>query len=429
MKAPILLAGSALLAAAVLWPTSNANAQTPGPRCALSATGGFDTATPESVALDPTAVRDAIAYANARMRTSVKIFRNNCLVAAGPLDATLDGIQMPIWSSTKSVVSILTGIAAGHNELDLDDPIGHHLPTGPGWGDAAHRSITIRHLLTQTSGLDEAILAEVVTTGADPHIAREALAQPLVDPPGTRFAYGQRTPDLLAFVVAQAVGEDLQDYAQRMLFDPLGINRSTYTWLRDRSGNTYGYAHLFMPPAHYAKLGLLMQNDGNWDGRQVVPADYVHQVGQPTPTNGCYGFLFWTNRGTSCAGGNMPVMSAIEHRMIPSAPADLYAIVGAFHQNNFIIPSLDMTVTWTGVAGDTNPLGGTNHAASDLYHEFFRILMRGVRDRHIPDPGPYQAPVTDPDFNPFNYADPEVLLRDLAPNRDCTVIACPRPGT
>ncbi|MGW5456206.1 serine hydrolase domain-containing protein [Nocardia sp. NPDC003979] len=428
MKAPVVLAGCAVTVA-VVFPASTVHAQAPGTHCALSVAGGFDTATPESVALDPTAVHDAIAYASAHLRTSVKIFRNNCLVAAGPFDATIDGVRMPLWSSTKSVVSILTGIAAGQNELDVDDPIDRYLPTGPAWGDPAHRSITIRHLLTQTSGLDEAILAEVITTGTDPHIARQALAQPLIHEPGTRFAYGQRTPDLLAFVLAQAVGEDLQDYAQRMLFDPLGIDRSAYTWLRDRSGNTYGYAHLFMPPTHYAKLGLLMQNNGNWNGHQVVPADYVRQVGEPTPTNGCYGLLFWTNRGTSCTGGNMPVMPAIEHRMIPSAPADLYAIVGAFHQNNFIIPSLNMTVTWTGVAGDTNPLGCTNHAASDLYHEFFRILMRGVRDHHIPDPGPYQPPTTEPDFNPFNYADPEVLLRDLAPNPDCTVIACPAPGS
>lgn len=409
-----------MIAAAVLLPTSAAadpepNLQ-PTAHCALpEGQSEFDTATPESVALDPDAVNEAIAYASAHMRATVKIFRDNCLVATGPFDSAIDNITLPLWSSTKSVVSILTGIAEGEGKLALDDPIGRFLPAGPQWGSPAHRAITIRNLLSQTSGLDEAILAEVITTGADPNIAQGALAQPLVYAPGTQFAYGQRTPDLLAYVVAQAVGEDLQDFAQRTLFDPLGIERDHYTWLRDRAGNTYGYAHLFLPAAQYAKLGLLMQNDGNWNGRPIVPASYVRQVGEPTATNGCYGLLFWTNRGESCIGGNMPKMAPIEHRMIPSAPADLYAIVGAFHQNNFIIPSLRMTVTWTGVGGDANPLGGTNHAASDLYYNFFRILMRGVRDQNIPDPGPYQEPTVQPELNPSDFADPEVLLRNLTP--------------
>ncbi|MCX0275058.1 hypothetical protein NLM24_31075 [Nocardia zapadnayensis] len=213
-----------------------------------------------------------------------------------------------------------------------------------------------------------------------------------------------------------------------MLFDPLGIDRAAYRWLRDRSGNTYGYVHLFMPPVHYAKLGLLMQNNGTWNARHIVPADYVRQVGEPTAANGCYGLLFWTNRGTSCRGGTLPVVPAIDHRMIPSAPADLYAAVGAFHQNNFIVPGLGMTVTCTGFAGDIDPLGGTNYAASDPYHESFRILMRGVCDQHIPDPGPYEPPPVTPRFDPFEFADPAVLFRDMAPNLYCTVLACPAPA-
>jgi hypothetical protein len=309
-----------------------------------------------------------------------------------------------------------------HGKLRLDDPIGAYLPTGTGWGDAAHRAITVRDLLTQTSGLAASELTELATTGTDPNIAQEALAQPLTHSPGMYFEYSQRGPDLLAFVVQQAVKENLQTYAQRKLFDPLGIPRSSYTWLRDRAGNTYGYAHLFLPPAQFAKLGLLMQNDGIWNGRQVVPGDYVRSVGKPTPTNGCYGLLFWTNAGSSCTGGDTPYRQTVHHRMIPAAPADLYDIDGALHQNSFVIPSLNMTITWTGIDGDTNLYGGTNPAASDLYDNFFHTLLHGVRDRPIPDPGPYQTPPAGTAVSPL--VDPGLLQRDLAPNPGCTVLTC-----
>lgn len=405
---------------------STANAEPARDRCALpAARADFASAPPDRVALDPATVRAALDYANTHLRTSVMIFRDNCLVGRGALDPVTDDVRWPLWSSTKSVVSMLTGIAVGEGRIRLSDPIGKYLPTG--WGDAAHRAITVHDLLSQTSGLAESELTELATVGNDPDIAQEALAQPLTHSPGTYFEYSQRGPDLLAYIVQRAVGEDLQSFAQRTLFDPLGIARSSYTWLRDRAGNTYGYAHLFLAPAQFAELGLLMQNDGVWNGHRVVPGDYVRLVGQPSSMNGCYGLLFWTNRGTTCTGGNAPYRQTVNHRMLPSAPPDLYEIDGALHQNSFIIPSLNMSVTWTGIDGDTNLYGGTNPAASDLYDTFFRILMRGVRDRHIPDPGPYRSPPAAAAITPL--LDPGLLQRDVAPAPGCTILACRRAGS
>lgn len=397
--------------------------------CSLPSNGAnVGVATPSEEDLSPVAVEAAIEYATTHLRASVQIFRNNCKVAEGPLDPVTDGIPYEVFSSTKSVVSILTGVAYDQHRLSLDDPIGKYLPTGPGWGDAAHRAITIRQLLTETAGLKESILTEFASVGVDPNIVQEALAQPLVHPPGSTFDYTQRVPDLLAYVVQRAVGEDLQAFAQHYVFGPIGIPANSYIWLRDRSGNTYGYANLFIPPTQFAKLGLLMQNNGNWNGRQLLSTNYIGQLRQPTATNGCYGFLFWVNGGTSCESANIPAAQTVDHEMIPSAPSDLFAMVGALQQNNFMIPSLNMTVTWTGAFGDTTPnlagLLSASGAASDLYYNFFRILMGGVEDRHIPDPGPYVTPPEDFDINPLNYVDPRVLLTDLVTNPSCNVLLC-----
>lgn len=397
-------------------------------RCELPASGTtFGTATPQQESLDATAVRKALAYADTHLRLSVQIFRNNCLVGSSPLTRVTGNVPWEIFSSTKSVVSILTGIAYDEHKLALDDPIGKYLPRGPDWGDAAHRAITIRDLLTETAGLRESILAEFVSVGLDPNIAQEALAQPLTHRPGRHFEYSQRDPDLLAYVVQRAVGEDLQAFAQRTLFGPLGIPRNAYFWLRDRAGNTYGYANLFIPPTQFAKLGLLMQNDGVWRGRRIVSAEYIRQAVAAQPTNGCYGFLFWHNGGSFCTSANIPDAQTVPGELIGSAPPDLFAMVGALQQNNFMIPSLHMTVTWTGAFGDTAPnLAGLLSAApaSNLYYNFFRILMRGVQDVQVPDPGPFRTPPLDLDVNPLNYLSPFVLVTDLIPNTHCTVLYC-----
>lgn len=422
-----LLVVLAVLAVTAGGATAAAQPVRPGTQCAVpDGDASPARAEPEAVDLDPAAVRDALNYANTHMRASVQVFRHDCLVGAGALDPITQHVPVNVWSSTKAVVSLLTGIARDRGELDLDDPIDRYLPQGPGWGDAAHRAITIRQLLTQTSGLRQAIASEAVTTGTDPNIAQEALAQPLVREPGAAFEYSQRGVDLLAFVVQRAVGRDLQEFAQAELFSPVGIAPHDYFWLRDRTGNTYGYAHLFIPPERYARLGLLLANDGEWNGDRVISADYVSQLRQATATNGCYGLLFWTNAGQPCTSANIPHAQTVDRQMITSAPADLYAMVGAFHQNNFVIPSLDIVVTWTGLLGDTAPnaAGIASSLPADLYHNFFRILLRGVRDQHVPDPGPYQNPPFDFDLNPVNYADPRVLLTDLAPNPGCNVLVC-----
>ncbi|HEX3794526.1 MAG TPA: serine hydrolase [Acidimicrobiales bacterium] len=423
-----LMAGVCLGTSALLVPAATA-APLPMTTCALPSSGtSFGQASPSQEDLNPVALRNAIAFAELHLRASVQIFRNNCKVGQGLLDPVTNSIPYEIFSSTKSVISILTGIAYDQHKLALNDPIGKYLPTGPGWGDAAHRAITIRDLLTETAGLRESILAEFASVGTDPNVAQEALAQPLVHTPGTTFDYTQRVPDLLGYVVQRAVGQDLQAFAQTYLFGPIGIPANSFIWLRDRSGITYGYANLFIPPIQFAKLGLLMQNGGNWNGRQILSTNYISQLRQPTSTNGCYGFLFWVNGGPTCTSANIPATQVVDKELIPAAPSDLYAMVGALQQNNFMIPSLHMTVTWTGAFGDTTPnlagLLSASGAASNLYDTFFRILMSGVQDQHVPDPGPYTAPPEDLDLNLNNFISPAVLLTDLVTNPHCNVLFC-----
>jgi hypothetical protein len=233
-------------------------------------------------------------------------------------------------------------------------------------------------------------------------------------------------PDLLSFVVQQAIGQDIQDFAQTHLFGPLGIAKTDFFWLRDRSGITYGYANLFIKPSDFAKLGLFMQNNGVWNGQRLLSSSYIQQATAPSPKNPCYSFLFWNNMGSPCTAANIPSTETLNRTAVPSAPQDLYAMVGALQQNNFIIPSLDMTVTWTGILGDytADPPQFLSASPGPLYWDFFRILMRAVEDVKVPDAGPYRSPPLDLDFNPSNYLSIPVILTDLFPSKFCNVVFC-----
>jgi CubicO group peptidase (beta-lactamase class C family) len=391
-----------------------------------SSSNTFTEAIPEDVGMNSAIVQQALAYANSHLRISVQIFRNNCRIGAGLLDDVTDKVPFQVFSVTKSVVGMLAGIAVADGKLDINAPIGQYLTTGPGWGDAAHRAITVEDLLTETSGTRESILAEGATVGLDSSSIQEFLAQPIEHPPGSFFEYSQRNADAAAYVVQSAIGQDLQTFAQDRLFTPLGIDKSSYFWLRDRSGNTYGYAWLFIPPAQLARLGLLMQNNGNWNGNQIIQESWVKYVAKPSEHNPCYGHLFWNNAGKPCTGANIPSAQTINQSAIGSAPSDLFAMVGALQQNNFMIPSLNITVTWTGTFGDTAPDISALLSAlpADLYYNFFRILMKGVQDVDVPDAGPYQAPPFDFDIDPRNYLSPEVLITDLDSSPECNVIYC-----
>ncbi|WP_225730831.1 MULTISPECIES: serine hydrolase [unclassified Nocardia] len=409
-----LLAGIAavtLLAGSVCAGTARADDEV---RCAASSGREPARATAEQVGLDAAALDAAMDFAASRNRLNVQVFRHGCLVGTGPHNAETGGIAWNIWSATKSVISLLAGIAWDRGELDLDAPIGHYLP--PGLGDEAHRSITVADLLTESSGMRVGVLTEGVTgvIPLDPNSAVQSLGVPLDYPPGTHFSYSQRNVDLLSYVIESAVGEPLQQFAQRELFDPLGIQRGDYYWARDRAGHTYGYAHLMIPPDDFAKLGLLVGDDGRWGATQVVSEEYLRKARQPSPALDCYGYLFWL--GPGCAE-------------IPKfLPADTYIMSGLAMQNVFVIPSLDLTVVWTGVFGNQSSQGllGTYQNQAELPHEFFRRLIAALRDHPIPDPGPYVEPPEH--LDPRGYFDSDILLAVFGIGPDaypgCNVLSC-----
>jgi CubicO group peptidase (beta-lactamase class C family) len=345
----------------------------------------FTVAWPGAVDLDAALLAQAVDYAAAHNAYSVRVYRHNCLAAKSSLDQLTENVPNNIWSATKGVVAMLAGRAEKLGKLSLDDPIGKYLPQA----DAAHAAITIRQLLTQSSGLHFVWTPELA--GYPDDEVQYTLDLPFDYPRGTHFEYGQTTITLLARVVEEAVGQDLQDFAHEQLFAPIGIERN-WIWMRDRSGNTKGWADLYMAPADLARLGHVMLKQGRWRDSQLIRREYVKNASTPSLTNPYYGFLYWLNASDHGYTVAFPGARAIEGRhMFDSAPYDLFMFVGFRDQLIMMIPSLDMVIVRTGEPGNTqgNEQQLVTADSGQWHHEFFRMLMRSVKDVRYADPGPY----------------------------------------
>src|SRR5262249_61501677 len=128
--------------------------------------------------------------------------------------------------------------------------------------------------------------------------SRYTLSRYLASPPGSIYHYPAGDPSLLGAALVKATGRSLADYARDKLFLP--IDASDFEWLDVGLSRRLGaYGSLRMRPRDAAKLGRLLLTDGQWNGRQIVPAGWAAESTQPR-VNGAglffYGYQWWLGR-------------------------------------------------------------------------------------------------------------------------------------
>jgi CubicO group peptidase (beta-lactamase class C family) len=249
-------------------------------------------------------------------------------------------------SVQKSVVSVLIGMAEERGLLTLDQPVSDFL--GAGWsrtGKQREAGVTIRHLLTMTSGLT-------------PQLTAEAEA-------GEQWRYNTRAYSRLVSVLKAATGEDIDGLTRAWLTGPLGMGESDWrprTWLTGNAdANTTGFV---TSARDLARFGLLMLGRGRWgDASLLEDRTYLEDSVSPSqPLNPAYGYLWWLNGQpvTSPQGDSAP-------SLIPAAPGDLFAAQGALGRKLYVVPSLELVVVRLGDA-----------PASDFNQQFWLRLMAAM---------------------------------------------------
>jgi CubicO group peptidase (beta-lactamase class C family) len=259
------------------------------------------------------------------------IARGNCVVFEYYRKNVSAETQSHVQSVTKSVLSILIGIAIDEGHLRLDQKLSEILPDAFDENtDPSAADITVRDVLTKTEGFAEANPGDFKISDAarGKEIWRPMLNRRVAYPRGTHFRYDGIGSDLLAVVLSKAIKQDAGDFAKRKLFDPLGI--VNYTWYADSDGYLHGETGLHLTARDVAKIGILYLQHGRWGDTQIVSADYVrdsttrHNDGGP-PVDAGYGYQWWISKD-----GNVFFASGIHSQLISVTPkTDLVLAIAA----------------------------------------------------------------------------------------------------
>jgi len=209
-----------------------------------------------------------------------------------------------IYSCTKSVMGSLVGIAVQQGKIkSLDDKMVDYFPNRTIQNlDERKRSITLLNLMTMKGGFDWAEWKYPYSDPRNPWIQalrsddtiQFVLDKPMATKPSTVWAYNGGYSQIFSAIVTDKTGMNTLEFAKKYLFNPLGITE--FTWRRDRQGIYDAGGGLLLTPRDMAKYGYLILNKGVWEGKQIIPADFVAESVKTHTTfnaNSGYGYESW----------------------------------------------------------------------------------------------------------------------------------------
>lgn len=247
------------------------------------------------------------------------------LHGAGATGALLEDVA----SQQKSVVGLLAAIAVDKGRLEVEAAVSAWL--GGGWSRAApdqEAAIRVRHLLTMTSGLDADFA--------------------YVAPAGEAFFYNTPVYAVLKAVVAAAAGAPLEAITRDWLTTPAGMADTGWRPRPASFGDVGNPLALVSTPRDLARLGQVVLDRGRAaDGTVIVSEAGLSALFARSPVNPAYGWLWWLN---GAAFAVRPPARRVEGPLIPSAPADLVAALGALDRKLYVSPSRRLVVVRLGQA-------------------------------------------------------------------------------
>ena len=259
---------------------------------------------------------------------------------AGPTKASTPHLT---WSVSKSLLAATLGVAYGEGRFKLSEAAATYYPPF-----AAHPEVKLGHLFNWASGLNwqedyeyaplnSSVVAMLYTRGRADMPAFVASHQGEATP-GSRFLYSSGDSNVLSAALKGMVGaKAYADYPWTALFEPLGITSAV--WETDASGTFVGSSYAYMTARDLARVGLLMQRDGRWGERQLLPKAWVEfnrtafAAYQPLPGEAVPGGHWWLNQAV--AGAAKPWADA---------PADSFAALGHWGQALYVLPSEGLVI-------------------------------------------------------------------------------------
>ncbi len=235
-------------------------------------------------------------------------------------------------SVTKSITSTIAGIALHRGDLaSIDLTLGELIPDRiPPDADPGTAGITLRSVLSMTSGLRWDGNGDWGSLLASEDWIANTLRQPIVAPQGERFVYNTGGSHLIGVVIAAVTGRPLEEYAEEHLFSPLGIRPGD--WMRSPQGEVNGGAGLELLPRDCAKLGQLLLQQGRWEDEQLLDPAYAHAA------------TTFQSPGESVTGGSIGVAYGFQWWITNDTGYEAFFALGYGGQYIYVVPSLELAV-------------------------------------------------------------------------------------
>jgi CubicO group peptidase (beta-lactamase class C family) len=260
---------------------------------------------------------------------------------------------------TKTITAMLIGIAVAEGTIaSIEDNVSRYVP---GLTESEYGATSLRSLLTMSSGVqffeDDGIADDLSKLRRDLFapdspgpIAAVRQFNKRVVPADSLFKYASIETEVLGLVLRAAVGMSLADYLSDRVWQPLGAEADA-SWALDATGQETAWCCVSATLRDYARLGLMLANDGAWDGRQIIPRDWVREAttvasdrphllpGKATPYFG-YGYQVW----------------------LPPGPRRTFALVGIYGQAIVVDPKAKLVMVQTAVRPHNDPGGREGRA-------------------------------------------------------------------
>ena len=243
-----------------------------------------------------------------RLVNSIIVYQNGELVFERYYNKFNENTANTLMSVWKSILSIAFGICLDNGLVkNIDEPIYNYLPQFAQGIDTLHKLITIRHLLTMSSGIYynpgprySGPMLEQLYRSKDPvsHIADVQVKTT----PGTSFNYKEWDTLLLSAIIEKVYGKTAVDVINEYVYTPLGINPDK--WITVKCG-ICGVDCICnkMTAIDLAKIGHLMLNGGVWNGQRIVSEEYLKNAVSPSKSNNNYAFLWWLSNHSYYGSG------------------------------------------------------------------------------------------------------------------------------
>ncbi len=234
-----------------------------------------------------------------------------------------------LWSASKTFTATAIGFAVQEGLLSVDDKVVGFFDEGelPSEPSEELKSLTVKHLLTMTSGFALDLISQV-EAGVVEHPAAEVFAAGFKFAPGDHFEYNSMSTYILSAIITKLTGQTVEDYLESRLFSPLGIRR--HIWETSAEGYSMGGWGLHITTQSLAKMGQFFLQKGVWDGKRLLNEEWFDEA--------------MSVQVSTAERKSLEKSQGYGYQMWKCSVPGMYRLDGSWGQYSIIIPDKDAVV-------------------------------------------------------------------------------------